>query len=107
LHNQAHPLPPNQSYNQSSNYRPLQYQYQSAPPPPKNSTFEEKVLIVLGNLEVNTQMLHSHSQSIAKLQGQVGPLANALNQRREGKLPSQPVANPKGQYMIDGNASRS
>jgi hypothetical protein len=49
-------------------------------------------------------MLNSHSQSIAKLEGQVGQLANALNQRREGKLPSQPVANPKGQYMVDGNA---
>jgi hypothetical protein len=39
LYNQAHLLPPNQSYNQSSNYRPLQHQYQSAPPPPRNSAF--------------------------------------------------------------------
>jgi hypothetical protein len=31
VHNQAHPLPPNQSYN--PNYRPHQYHYQSAVPP--------------------------------------------------------------------------
>jgi hypothetical protein len=54
LHNQAHPMPPNQSYNQSSNYRPPQHQYQSAPPPPRNYAFEEKVLTALGNLEANT-----------------------------------------------------
>jgi hypothetical protein len=107
LHNQAHPLPPNQSFNQSSNYRPPQHQYQSAPPPPRNSAFEDKVLTALGNLEANTQLLNSHSQSIAKLEGQVGQLANALNQRKEGKLPSQPVANPKGHYMVDGSASDS
>jgi len=46
-------------------------------------------------LEANTQMLNSHSPLIAKLKGQVGQLANALNQRREGKLPSQLVANPR------------
>jgi hypothetical protein len=79
LHNQAHPLPPNQFYNQSSNYRPPQHQYQSAPPPPRNSAFEDKVLTALGNLEANTQLLNSHSQLIAKLEGQVGQLANALN----------------------------
>ncbi|XP_062166979.1 uncharacterized protein LOC133873272 [Alnus glutinosa] len=83
VHNQAHPLPPNQSYN--PNYR--LHQYQSAAPP-RNSAFEDKVLTALGNLEANTQLLNSHSQSIAKLEGQVGQLANAFNQRKEGKLPS-------------------
>jgi len=58
FHNQAHPLPPNQSYNQSSNYQPPQYQYQSASPHPlKNFAFEEKVLIALGNLGANTQII--------------------------------------------------
>jgi hypothetical protein len=64
VHNQAHPLPPSQSYN--PNYRPHQYHYQSAAPP-INSAFEDKVLTALGNLETNTQLLNSHSQSIAKL----------------------------------------
>jgi len=104
VQNQAHPLPPNQSYN--PNYGPHQYHYQSALPP-RNSAFEEKVLTALGNLEANTQLLNSHSQSIAKLEGQVGQLANAFNPRKEGKLPSQPIANPKGQYMVDGSASNS
>jgi hypothetical protein len=69
VHNQAHPLPHNQSYN--PNYRPHQYQYQSATSP-RNYAFEDKVLTALGNLEANTQLLNSHSQSIAKLEGQVG-----------------------------------
>jgi hypothetical protein len=104
VQNQAHPLPPNQSYN--PNYRPHQYHYQSAPPP-INYAFEDKVLTAIGNLEANTQLLNSHSQSIAKLEGQVGQLTNAFNQIKEGKLPSHPIANPKGQYMVDGSASGS
>jgi hypothetical protein len=64
-------------------------------------------LTVFGNLKANTQLLNSHFQSIAKLEGKVGQLANALNEINEGKLPSQRVANPKEQYMINGNASDS
>jgi hypothetical protein len=43
-----------------------------------------------------SQTVNLHSQSIAKLEAQVGQIANTLNRREEGKLPSQPVANPKG-----------
>ena len=43
------------------------------------------------------QTINSHSQSIAKLKAQVGQIANTLNMREEGKLPSQLVVNPKGQ----------
>jgi hypothetical protein len=32
-------------------------------------------------------------------------MANTLNRREEGKLPSQPVVNPKGHYMINEDAS--
>jgi hypothetical protein len=32
-------------------------------------------------------------------------MANTLNRREEGKLPSQPVINPKGLYMIDEESS--
>jgi hypothetical protein len=52
-----------------------------------------------------SQLLHSHSQSITKLEFQIGQLANTLNQREEGKLLSQPMPNPKGLYMIDEHAS--
>jgi hypothetical protein len=44
-----------------------------------------------------TQIVNSHSQSIAKLEAQVGQIANTLNKREERKLQSQPVINPKGQ----------
>ena len=71
--------------------------------PPRNPSFEERVLQGLQGLEANTQMLHSHTQSIAKLEAQIGQLANALSRREEGKLPSQPVNNPKGQYSIENS----
>jgi hypothetical protein len=32
-------------------------------------------------------------------------MANTLNRREEGKLPSQPVMNPKGLYMVDEETS--
>jgi hypothetical protein len=64
-------------------------------------------LTALSKLEAQTQLLHSHSQSISKREFQIGQLANSLSQREEGKLPSQPMANPKGHYMIDENASSS
>ena len=50
-------------------------------------------------------MLHSHAQSIAKLESQMGQLANSMNKREEGKLPSQVVNNPKGQYQAEGSSS--
>jgi hypothetical protein len=52
-------------------------------------------MVALGNLEANTQLLNSHSQSISKLETQPGQRAIALNRRMEGTLPSQPVVNPK------------
>jgi hypothetical protein len=35
----------------------------------------------------------------------MGQIANTLNKREEGKLPSQPVSNPKGHYMVEGSTS--
>ena len=84
-------------------YRPST-QFQHTPfPPHRNIAFEEKVLTALQGLETITQLVHSHTQSIAKLESQMGQLANALNKREEGKLPSQPVSNPRGQYMAQEN----
>ncbi len=57
----------------------------------------------LQGLETIIQLVHSHTQSIAKLEFQMGQLANALNKREEEKLPSQPVSNPRGQYMAQEN----
>jgi hypothetical protein len=49
--------------------------------------------------------VNSHSQSIAKLETQMGQMANTLNRREERKLPSQPVMNPKGLYMVNEETS--
>jgi hypothetical protein len=49
--------------------------------------------------------MNSHSQSIAKLETQMGQMANTLNRREEGKLPNQPVMNPKGLYMVNKETS--
>jgi hypothetical protein len=64
------------------------------------------VLAAIGKLEADTQLLHSHTQSIAKLEFQVEQLVNALNQIEEEKLWSQFEDNSL-YYMIDGNASSS
>ncbi|GFS44291.1 SH3 domain-containing protein [Actinidia rufa] len=83
---------------------PPGYQQPTPLPPQRNTDFEEKVLRALQNFEVTnqttSQLLSSHTQSIAKLETQMGQLANALSRRDEGKLPSQSVANPKGQYEV-------
>jgi uncharacterized coiled-coil protein SlyX len=47
----------------------------------------------------HSQTMNSHSQAIAKIEVQLGQIANTLNKREDGKLPSQLVANPKGHYM--------
>ncbi|KAI5671344.1 hypothetical protein M9H77_11708 [Catharanthus roseus] len=45
-----------------------------------------------------TQIIDSHTQSIAKLETQIGQLANAISRRDEGKLPSHPIENPRTNY---------
>ncbi|XP_059628635.1 uncharacterized protein LOC132271310 [Cornus florida] len=40
--------------------------------------------MALDSLEKNTNLLHSHSQSISKLESQIGIIANALNAREVG-----------------------
>ena len=52
---------------------------------------------------MNTQILHSHTQSIAKLETQIDQLVTAFNRREEEKLPSQPVSNPRRQYMAESS----
>ena len=100
------PTPIRTNY-QETNFGNMPYsQYPSAPQPPPNNhgpTFEEKVLQALKGLEMNTQLLHSHTQSIAKLETQIGQLATSFNRREEGKLPSQPISNPKGHYMAESS----
>jgi TolA-binding protein len=58
-----------------------------------------------GRMGEMSQTVNSHSQSIAKLETQVGQMANTLNRREEGKLPSQPVVNPKELYTVNEETS--
>ncbi|KAI5683162.1 hypothetical protein M9H77_04390 [Catharanthus roseus] len=55
-------------------------------------------------LESMTQILDSHTQSIAKLEIQIGQLANAISRRDEGKLPSHPIENPRANYHEQAKA---
>jgi hypothetical protein len=71
------PQHPNQASQPQSNYHPPHQQSHSIPQPPRNSSFEDKVLAALSKLESQTQLLNSHSHSISKLETQVGQLANA------------------------------
>ncbi|XP_024178805.1 uncharacterized protein LOC112184801 [Rosa chinensis] len=58
--------------------------------------------------KANAQMLQAiqetkkeqqvQSQAISKLEVQVGQIATALNEREQGRLPSQTLANPRGQF---------
>jgi uncharacterized coiled-coil protein SlyX len=39
-------------------------------------------------VDFQNQIVNSHSQSIAKLKAQMGQMANTLNKREDGTLPS-------------------
>ncbi|KAI5653792.1 hypothetical protein M9H77_30979 [Catharanthus roseus] len=49
-------------------------------------------------LKAKIQILDSHTQSIGKLETQIGQLANVISRRYEGKLPSHPIENPRENY---------
>lgn len=46
-------------------------------------------------------------QAVAKMEGQIGQLANQMGERERGKFPSQPVPNPKGQFVIGSTSGPS
>uniref|UniRef100_A0A803MP09 Retrotransposon gag domain-containing protein n=1 Tax=Chenopodium quinoa TaxID=63459 RepID=A0A803MP09_CHEQI len=78
--------------------------YASQPSQPASSNPDlEKIISSLGavttsvqNIENKMHVVDSHTQSIAKLETQIGQLANAIGKRDDGKLPSTSIANPKG-----------
>ncbi|KAI5681516.1 hypothetical protein M9H77_02744 [Catharanthus roseus] len=51
-----------------------------------------------------TQILDLHTQSIAKLETQIGQLANAISRTDEGNLPSHPIENPRTNYHEQAKA---
>jgi hypothetical protein len=58
------------------------------------------VLTSLSKFESQTQILNFHSQSIAKLEVQLGQLAKSFNEREQGKCSSPPVASPKSGGVV-------
>jgi hypothetical protein len=58
------------------------------------------VLTSLSKLKSQTQILNSHSQSIAKLEVQLGQLAKSFNEREQGKCSSAPVTNPRSGGVV-------
>ncbi|KAI5666346.1 hypothetical protein M9H77_16199 [Catharanthus roseus] len=72
--------------------------------PTNSPNVQKKVLSALKGLESMTQILDSHTQSIAKLETQIGQLANAISRRDEGKLPSHPIENPRANYHEQAKA---
>jgi hypothetical protein len=60
------------------------------------------VLTSLSKFESQTQILNFHSQSIAKLEVQLGQLAKSFNEKEIGKCSSQPITNPRsGEIVIN------
>jgi hypothetical protein len=47
-----------------------------------------------------------NTQAIAKMETQIGQIASHLGEREKGKLPSQPVPNPKLQFH-EGSSSNA
>ncbi|XP_057954560.1 uncharacterized protein LOC131148689 [Malania oleifera] len=85
--------------------RPSSYQQPSPPRPQYNRSFQKTVVKARKSIEadrqVDRQLLHSHFQSISKLEATMGQLATFFSRRYEGKLPNQSLVNPKGQYGVE------
>ncbi|XP_058211553.1 uncharacterized protein LOC131323727 [Rhododendron vialii] len=87
----------------SSTYNAAAYRSQNRQAPTQSSrdpSFEDKVLQALNRFNDTQQQVRSNTWSILRLETQVGQIANALNRREEGRLPSQPIQPPGGQFVV-------
>ena len=58
----------------------------------------EKALETLSKTQAS--MMNSHNLVINRLEVKISQLANSLNGRQKGSLPSQPLPNPKNFFPI-------
>lgn len=58
----------------------------------------------VNDVKASTQQ---NTQAISKLEQQIGQLATVVGEREKGKFPSQPMPNPKGQFVINNPSSSS
>jgi len=96
VHHQSHPTQPAPSY--------------QAPTSSSQSTLEDtlKAFIQLTGQSINDvkNATMVNTQAIAKMETQIGKIASHLGERDKGKLPSQPMPNPKLQFH-EGSSSNA
>jgi hypothetical protein len=96
VHQQSRPTQPAPSY--------------QAPASSSQSTLEDtfKAFIQLTGQSINDvkNATMVNTQAIAKMETQIGQIASHLGEREKGKLPSQPVPNPKLQFH-EGSSSNA
>ena len=51
--------------------------------------------------KTQASMMNNHNQAINRLEVQIGQLANSLNEKQKGILPSQLLPNPKNLFPIN------
>jgi hypothetical protein len=100
VHHQSRPTQPAPSYQALS----------QAPASSPQSTLEDtlKAFIQLTGQSINDvkNATMVNTQAIAKMETQIGQIASHLGEREKGKLPSQPVPNPKLQFH-EGSSSNA
>jgi len=99
VHNQSRPTQPAPSYQ-----APTQ-----APASSPQSTLEDtlKAFIQLTGQSINDvkNATMVTTQAIAKMETQIGQIASHLGEREKGKLPTQPVPNPKLQFHEESSSN--
>ncbi|XP_062167003.1 uncharacterized protein LOC133873299 [Alnus glutinosa] len=72
-----------------------------------NQNIQELQKVAMSNSQNLQELKQFTHQAIAKMEGQIGQLANQVGERERGKLPSQPIPNPKGQFVIGSTSDPS
>jgi hypothetical protein len=72
-----------------------------------NQNIQELQKVAMSNSQNLQELKQFTHQSIAKMEGQIGQLANQVGERERGKFSSQPVPNPKGQFVIGSTSDPS
>ncbi|WRX27887.1 Retrotransposon gag domain - like 10 [Theobroma cacao] len=84
---------------------PPSFQQQSRPPiPEKKSQVEE---LILQYMSKTNAIIQSYGASLRNLETQMGQLANSINSRPQGALPSDTQVNPKGKKHCNAVTLRS
>ena len=95
MHQQSQFRPPTQAYPPIPESTP-----QFMPPPRQQSSLEEclKTFMQLTSQAIQEMKSSTHlnTQTISKLENQVGQLATQVGESEKRKFPSQPIPNPKG-----------